>query len=109
MTLLISLALPLAIVAVLALRDSPAELPARAPTRAPAEALADEAARGAMQGPCRVTLLPGDDISAVVAAQPIGGVVCLARGVHRPFSVTRSVSAGVVVRGEGEGETVVEA
>jgi hypothetical protein len=60
-----------------------------------------------VQAPCRATVSPGEDIAAVVAAQPIDAVVCLARGVHRPFSVARSVSAGVVVRGAGPDATFI--
>jgi hypothetical protein len=58
---------------------------------------------------CRVTLRPGDDIGAAVARQPIDAVVCLTPGVHQPFNVTRSTSAGVVVLGDGPDTTVIDA
>jgi hypothetical protein len=63
----------------------------------------------AAERPCRATVQPGEEIATVVAAQPIDAVVCLARGVHRPFAVSRSVSAGVVVRGEGQDATFIVA
>src|SRR6266508_1761854 len=86
LTLLVSLSLPLGICAVLALRDRPPESPLGAASGVVAEGQADEPApQEAAQSPCRISLQPGEDITAAVAAQPIGAVVCLARGVHRPF------------------------
>lgn len=106
LTLLVSVALVLGIAAFLRSDESPGGTPIRADMRASIEgAVTGEVGRG----DCRVTLTPGEDIGAAVAVQPIGAVVCLTRGVHRPFAVMRSVSAGVVVRGEGVGETIVQA
>jgi hypothetical protein len=60
----------------------------------------------AQQSGCTATLRPGDDVRAAVAAARMGGVVCLAAGEHAPFAVT-DVAAGVTVRGQGGGATVI--
>jgi nitrous oxidase accessory protein NosD len=106
LTLLVSAALVVGIAAFLRSDRAPAGTPVRADMRASIEAAN---LGGVEQGDCRVTLTPGEDIGAAVALQPIGAVVCLTRGVHRPFAVMRSTSAGVVVRGEGTETTIIQA
>ncbi|MGE0541968.1 MAG: right-handed parallel beta-helix repeat-containing protein [Dehalococcoidia bacterium] len=105
LTLVTSAVLVFGVAACLRSEESPAGTPSRADMRASIDA----AMSGSVdQQACRVTLTPGEDIGAAIAVQPIGAVVCLTPGVHHAFVVQRSVSAGVVVRGEDVGSTVIQ-
>jgi hypothetical protein len=105
LTIVTSAVLVLGIAAFLRSDPSPGGTPIRADMRASIDA----ATSGDFgQQACRVTLTPGEDIGAAIAVQPIGAVICLTSGVHHAFAVQRSVSAGVVVRGEDVASTVIE-
>jgi hypothetical protein len=105
LTLVTSAVLVLGVAAFLRADEPPDGTPIRADMRASIDA----AASGDVgQQACRVTVTPGEDIGAVIAVQPIGAVVCLTSGVHRAFAVHRSVSAGVVVRGEDVESTIIQ-
>jgi hypothetical protein len=105
LTLVASTVLVLGIAALLRWEESPNDTPARADMRASIDAATSG---DSDQQVCRVTLTPGEDVGAAIAVQPIGAVVCLTPGVHHAIAVRRSVSAGVVVRGESVESTVIQ-